>query len=129
MTDISLMQIAKVVATNSKCERAKVGAVIVKDKRIIATGYNGTPRGTCNECEENNVTKPTVIHAELNAILNATTNDLKDSTIYLTLSPCIKCAPFIVQKGITKVVYSKNYRNEMCGLEYLLSNNVKCEQL
>lgn len=123
MKDETLIKIAEIVSTESKCNRAKVGAVIVKNKRIIATGYNGTPSGTCNDCEENNTTKPSVIHAEINAILNATTEDLTNSTLYITMSPCETCAAFIKQKGISRVVYSIDYRDTK-GIDYLRKEGV-----
>lgn len=126
------MQIAEAVASNSKCNRAKVGAVIIKDKKIVATGYNGTPSGTCNDCEENGVTKPTVIHAELNAILNATTEDLKGTMLYVTLSPCKLCAAAIIQKGIVQVIYKERYSGytkQMCGIDELQKNGIICEQI
>lgn len=126
MTDNTLMNIAHIVAKESKCIRAKVGAVIVKNKRIIATGYNGTPSGTDNCCEENNVTKPEVIHAEINAILNATTHDLQGAQLYVTMSPCTVCAAHIVQKGITTVYYSKRYTGNHDGIPYLKRHNVLC---
>lgn len=125
MKDSTLIKIAHIVATESKCNRAKVGAVIVKNKRVVATGYNGTPSGTCNNCEDSEgKTKPQVIHAEINAILNATTEDLTGSTLYVTMSPCETCAAFIKQKGINRVVYSTDYRDQR-GLEYLRKENVK----
>jgi dCMP deaminase len=109
------LNICKEIASLSRCNRAKVGAVIVKDKKIISFGYNGTPDGYCNECEdENNITKKEVLHAESNAILKAKTN-LKDSVLYLTLSPCVECCKLIKQAGIKKVFFIEAYR-DMSGL-------------
>lgn len=129
MTDNTYMTIASIIAKESKCERAKVGAVIVKNKRIVATGYNGQASGVDNCCEEsvNNVltTLPTVIHAELNAILNATTEDLNGATLYVTMSPCLHCASLIKQKGISKVVYGKMYR-DIESIKWLKENGVEC---
>lgn len=127
MKNETFMQIAHIVSQESKCKRAKVGAVLVKDKRIIATGYNGQPAGTSNCCEEDNKTKESTIHAEINAILNATTSDLKGCTMYVTLAPCVKCSAYIIQKSISTVYYAEEYHTS--GIEYLLDNNVKVENL
>lgn len=120
--------LAKNFASLSHAKRSKVGAVLVdKCGRIISTGYNGTPSGfnEGNTCEdENDVTKPTVIHAELNAILNATVHDISGSTLYLTLSPCAHCAALIIHKHIKKVVYVDTYRNTE-GLDILINNNIE----
>ena len=123
------MQIASAVAKLSKCNKAKVGAIIVdQDNRIISTGYNGTPIGTCNECEdENGKTKPEVIHAECNAILFAN-RSLKGCTLYVTLSPCTSCAPLILQCGISKVIYKDEYRCTK-GIDYLRKYGVEVVQL
>ena len=102
------LEIAQVVSKFSKANRKKVGSVIVDTEgRIVATGYNGTPKGASNVCEEDGVTLDTVIHSEVNAILNSTINDLRGSTLYTTYSPCLKCASMIVQKGIGTVIYSE----------------------
>jgi formylglycine-generating enzyme required for sulfatase activity len=122
MTNRQYLRIAKIVAKSSKCERNKVGAVLVKDNKIISTGYNGTATGTDNCCEENNKTLPTVIHAELNAILNATTNDLEGSSMYITLAPCLSCASLIIQKGISSIYYIEEYHTN--GIKYLQDNGV-----
>lgn len=106
---------ALVWAENSYCKRRRVGALIVKDKMIISDGYNGTPAGFENVCEdENNVTKPYVLHAEANAITKvaASSNSSKGATIYVTAAPCIECAKLIIQSGIERVVYSEKYRVE-----------------
>jgi dCMP deaminase len=107
------MEIAKTVATLSHCTRSKVGAIIVKSGNIISFGYNGTPSGMENECEENNVTKEEVIHAEMNSILKAAKsgNAVEGSTLYLTLSPCKNCCKLIIQSGIKRVVYLEDYRD------------------
>ena len=104
---------ARIWAENSYCERRKVGALVVKDKTIISDGYNGTPSGFENKCEDsNNVTHPYVLHAEANAItkLARSSNNSDDSTLYVTASPCIECAKLIIQAGIKKVVYAEKYR-------------------
>ena len=104
---------ARIWAENSYCERRKVGALVVKDKTIISDGYNGTPCGFENKCEDsNNVTHPYVLHAEANAItkLARSSNNSDGSTLYVTASPCIECAKLIIQAGIKKVVYAEKYR-------------------
>lgn len=104
---------ASVWAENSYCKRRQVGALLVKDQMIISDGYNGTPAGFENVCEdENNVTKPYVLHAEANAITKvaASSNSSRGATIYVTSSPCIECSKLIIQSGIKRVVYSENYR-------------------
>ncbi len=106
---------AKIWAENSYCIRRQVGALIVKDLRIISDGYNGTPSGFENICEdENNKTKPYVLHAEANAITKvaASSNSSKGATIYITASPCIECAKLIIQAGIIRVVYSEKYHSD-----------------
>jgi len=111
--DKKYLRMAGIWAENSYCKRRKVGALIVKDQMIISDGYNGTPSGFENVCEdENNVTKPYVIHAEANAItkIAASANSSKGATIYITSSPCIECAKLIIQSGIRRVVFSDNYR-------------------
>lgn len=113
--DTRYLRMAAVWAENSYCKRRQVGALIVKDQMIISDGYNGTPSGFENVCEdENNVTKPYVLHAEANAITKvaASSNSSKGATIYVTSSPCIECAKLIIQSGIKRVVYSENYRIE-----------------
>jgi dCMP deaminase len=114
------MNITKEVATLSHCVRFKVGAVLVKDGNIISMGYNGTPAGMDNCCERDNVTLPHVIHAECNAILKAAKNgnSVNDSTIYLSLSPCLDCSKLILQSGIKRVVYLTAYRN-LEGVDFL----------
>lgn len=104
------MDIAYIVSQLSRCNRKKVGAIIVKDGNIVSFGYNGTPTGFCNECEENDVTKDEVIHAEMNAILKAGTKT-QGATMYVTMSPCIECAKIIKQSGLKCVVYDELYRD------------------
>ena len=119
--DKRYIRMASIWAENSYCIRRKVGALIVKDKMIISDGYNGTPSGFENICEdENNLTKPYVLHAEANAITKiARSNNSSDgSTMYVTASPCIECAKLIIQAGIKRVVYSEHYRLED-GIELL----------
>ena len=108
------LRMAYVWAENSHCKRSKVGCLIVKNKTIISDGYNGTPSGFPNECEDcENKTLPSVLHAEANAItkLAKSTNSAEDSTLYVTLSPCYDCAKLIIQAGIKRIVYSETYRN------------------
>ncbi len=111
--DLRYLRMARIWAENSYCVRRQVGALVVKDGMIISDGYNGTPSGFENVCEdENNVTKPYVLHAEANAItkLARSSNNSDGSTIYITASPCIECAKLIIQSGIKRVVYGENYR-------------------
>jgi dCMP deaminase len=111
--DCRYLQMAQIWSQNSYCERRKVGAILVKDKMIISDGYNGTPAGFENICEdENGNTKPYVLHAEANAISKVakSTNNSQGSTLYVTASPCIECAKLIIQAGIKRVVYSEAYR-------------------
>ena len=110
--DQRYLRMAKIWAENSYCQRRQVGALIVKNKMIISDGYNGTPSGFENVCEENNVTKPYVLHAEANAITKiARSNNSSDgATLYVTDSPCIECAKLIIQAGIKRVVYAQKYR-------------------
>lgn len=111
------MTIAYQIAELSRCNRAKVGALIVNDKNIVSYGFNGTPEGFCNDCEDNNITKDEVIHAETNAILKAGIK-AKGSTLYVTLSPCLQCCKLIKQSGIKKVYYLNEY-TDLNGLEKL----------
>jgi len=118
--DEVFINIAKEVGSLSHCTRSKVGAVLVKDGNVISFGYNGTPAGMDNGCEENNVTKDEVIHAEMNSILKAAKsgNSVEGSTLYLTLSPCKECSKLILQSGVKKVVYLNTYRN-LDGIQFL----------
>ena len=118
--DEVFINIAKEIGTLSHCTRSKVGAVLVKDGNVISFGYNGTPAGMDNACEENNVTKDEVIHAEMNAILKAAKsgNAVDGSTLYLSLSPCQNCCKLIIQSGIKRVVYLEGYR-DLKPIEFL----------
>ncbi len=125
--DLRYIRMAAIWAENSYCQRRKVGALIIKDKMIISDGYNGTPSGFENVCEdENNTTKPYVLHAEANAITKiARSNNSSDgATLYVTASPCIECAKLIIQAGIKRVVYSEKYRLED-GVELLKRANIE----
>jgi dCMP deaminase len=125
--DIRYLQMARVWAENSYCERRKVGALLVKDNMIISDGYNGTPAGFENICEDDmGKTKPYVLHAEANAITKVakSANNCDGSTLYITASPCIECAKLIIQAGIKRVVYSEKYRLED-GLELLKRANIE----
>ncbi len=111
--DMRYLRMALIWSENSYCLRRQVGALVVKDKMIISDGYNGTPSGFENVCEdENNVTKPYVLHAEANAItkIARSGNNSEGSTLYVTDSPCIECAKLIIQAGIKRVVYGREYR-------------------
>ena len=111
--DKRYIRMASIWAENSYCTRRQVGALIVKNQRIISDGYNGTPSGFENICEdENNVTKPYVLHAEANAItkIARSNNNSEGATLYVTASPCIECAKLIIQAGIKRVVYGEKYR-------------------
>ncbi len=110
--DRRYLRMARIWAENSYCKRRQVGALIVKDKSIISDGYNGTPSGFENVCEDDQgVTKKYVLHAEANAITKvaASTNNCCGATVYVTASPCIECAKLIIQAGIKRVVYSEEY--------------------
>jgi dCMP deaminase len=119
--DQRYLDMARIWAQNSYCQRRQVGALVVKQGMIISDGYNGTPSGFENVCEdETGVTKPYVLHAESNAItkLARSSNNSDGSTIYITASPCIECAKLIIQAGIKRVVYGEKYRL-MDGIELL----------
>ena len=113
MLDRRYIKMALIWAENSYCKRRKVGAFIVKEKMIISDGYNGTPAGFENICEdEDNHTFPYVLHAEANAITKVarSNNSSEGATLYVTSSPCIECAKLIIQAGIRRVVFSEHYR-------------------
>ncbi|HBZ33525.1 MAG TPA: CMP deaminase [Bacteroidales bacterium] len=119
--DLRYMDMARIWAQNSYCRRRQVGALLVKDRMIISDGYNGTPSGFENNCEdENNTSKPYVLHAEANAITKVarSNNNSDGATLYVTASPCIECAKLIIQAGIRRVVYGEKYRL-MDGIELL----------
>ena len=120
------MEIAETVSKMSYAKRLQVGAIVVKDNRIISIGYNGTPSGWDNNCEdENNKTKPEVIHAEANSIMKlASSNESgKGSVMFLTHAPCIDCAKLIYGSGIVQVYYKHKYRDQS-GVEFLKKCNV-----
>jgi dCMP deaminase len=133
LLDNAYLEMAKIWSQLSKADRKKVGCIIVKDGSIISDGYNGTPIGFDNACEiELNIndcsvlkTKPEVLHAESNAItkLAKSTHSSKDSTMYITIAPCIDCAKLIIQSGIKRVVYKNNYKN-LNGVNLLLKANI-----
>ena len=119
--DKAYLRIAKEWGKLSHCKRKQVGALIVKDRMIISDGYNGTPTGFENYCEDDEgYTKWYVLHAEANAILKvaASTQSCKDATLYITLSPCKECSKLIHQAGIVRVVYSEGYKDNS-GLQFL----------
>ena len=125
--DLRYLRMARIWAENSYCVRRKVGALVVKDKMIISDGYNGTPSGFENVCEDDhNVTKPYVLHAEANAItkLARSSNNSDGSTLYVTAAPCIECSKLIIQSGIKRVVYGEKYRLEE-GIELLRKANIE----
>jgi dCMP deaminase len=144
--DKTYLEMARVWSQLSKANRQKVGCIIVKEGSIISDGYNGTPIGFDNTCETSImpestspkslsdhppnalITKPEVLHAESNAItkLAKSTQSSKDSTMYITISPCIECAKLIIQSGISRVVYGNNYRN-LDGVNLLLKANIEVE--
>ena len=126
--DIRYLKMARIWAENSYCVRRQVGALIVKDKMIISDGYNGTPSGFENLCEDcDGVTKPYVLHAEANAITKVakSANNCDGATLYVTASPCIECSKLIIQAGIKRVVYCDDYRSED-GLNLLKRVGIEC---
>ena len=125
--DQRYLRMARIWAENSYCQRRKVCSLVVKFKIIISDGYNGTPSGFENVCEDaDNVTKPYVLHAEANAItkLARSNNNSDGSTLYITDSPCIECAKLIIQAGIKRVVFAQKYRL-VDGLELLQRANIE----
>jgi len=121
LLDTRYMRMARIWAENSYCQRRQVGALLVKNKMIISDGYNGTPSGFENNCEdENGNSKPYVLHAEANAITKVARshNSSDGATLYVTASPCMECAKLIIQAGIKRVVYGEHYRI-MDGIELL----------
>ena len=131
MLDERYLRMARIWAENSYCTRLKVGALIVKGQMIISDGFNGTPSGFENICEdENNVTKPYVLHAEANAItkIAQSHNSSQGATLYVTGSPCIECSKLIIQSGIKRVVYGETYRLDD-GLQLLRRAGIETIQL
>ena len=127
--DKAYLRIAKEWGNLSYCQRKKVGAIIVKDKMIISDGYNGTPSGFENCCEdEENITKWYVLHAEANAILKVarSTQSCEEATLYITLSPCKECSKLIHQSGIKRVVYHQKYK-DTSGVDFLIKAGVEVE--
>jgi dCMP deaminase len=125
--DKRYLRMARIWASNSYCKRRQVGALLVKDKMIISDGYNGTPSGFENKCEEeNDTTKSYVLHAEANAITKvAKSNNSSDgSTLYITTSPCMECSKLIIQAGIERVVFSELYTKHE-GLKLLERAGIK----
>ncbi len=125
--DKRYLEMAGTWAENSYCIRKKVGALIVKDRMIISDGYNGTPAGFENICEDDTgKTKPYVLHAEANAITKVakSNNSSENATLYVTSSPCLECSKLIIQSGIKRVVFSEKYRNET-GLDLLERANIE----
>ena len=126
--DKRYLRMATIWAENSYCQRRKVGAIIVKDKMIISDGYNGTPAGFENVCEdENGITKPYVLHAEANAISKVarSNNSSDNATLYVTASPCLGCSKLIIQAGIRRVVFNDLYRLTD-GIDLLRRAGVEC---
>ena len=129
--DRSYLEMASVWAKNSYCKRRQVGALLVKDRMIISDGYNGTPSGFENVCEdENGVTKPYVLHAEANAISKVakSANSADGATLYVTASPCVECAKLIIQSGIRRVVYRDEYRLTD-GIDLLRRAGIEVEKI
>jgi len=129
--DDKYMQMASIWASNSYCKRRQVGALLVKDRMIISDGYNGTPSGFENICEdENGVTKPYVLHAEANAIskIAKSGNSAEGATLYVTASPCMECAKLIIQSGIRRVVYRDEYRLTD-GIDLLRRAGIEVEKI
>lgn len=126
--DRRYLRMAIIWAENSYCERRKVGAIIVKDKMIISDGYNGTPVGFENICEDDSgSTKPYVLHAEANAITKVarSNNSSAGSTLYVTASPCLECAKLIIQSGIKRVVFHELYRITD-GIDLMVRAGIEC---
>jgi dCMP deaminase len=129
--DKAYLRIAKEWGSLSYCKRKQVGAIIVKDRMIISDGYNGTPTGFENCCEdENGLTRWDVLHAEANAILKVarSTQSCEGATLYITLSPCKECSKLIHQSGIKRVVYQNGYRDDS-GIQFLLKAGVEVEHI
>lgn len=129
--DKRYLQMAGIWAQNSYCKRRQVGALIVKDKMIISDGYNGTPSGFENQCEdESGATKVYVLHAEANAITKVAKsgNSSDGATLYVTASPCVECAKLIIQSGIRRVVYRDAYRITD-GIDLLRRAGIEVEQI
>ena len=128
--DHSYLEMAEIWAQNSYCKRRKVGALLVKDRMIISDGYNGTPSGFENICEEDGVTKPYVLHAEANAITKVAKSGTSSegATLYVTASPCLECSKLIIQSGIKRVVYRDEYRLTD-GIDLLRRAGIEVEKI
>lgn len=129
--DKAYLRLAKEWSKLSYCQRKQVGAIIVRDRMIISDGYNGTPSGFENCCEdENNLTHWYVLHAEANAILKVanSTQSCKDATLYITLSPCKECSKLIHQSGIKRVVYQEGYKDDS-GIQFLIKAGVEVQHI
>ena len=129
--DLAYLKMAKEWSKLSHCKRKQVGALIVKDKMIISDGYNGTPSGFDNCCEdEEGQTKWHVLHAEANAILKvaSSTQACQGATLYITLSPCKECSKLIHQSGIKRLVYSNAYK-DTSGIDFLKKAQVEIQYL
>lgn len=132
------MEMAYLNAALSKAHRRKVGAVLVNSQDVVLTGYNGTPKNLNNDCEykvkEGDsvvlVTKPEVIHAELNCVIKAARDGVSvvNGTLYVTIAPCVSCSALLIQSGITRLVYADEYRNSL-GIDLLKSANVQIDRL
>lgn len=131
LLDQRYLKMADIWSQNSYCKRRQVGALIVKDKMIISDGYNGTPSGFENVCEdEDNKTKPYVLHAEANAITKVAKsgNSSDGATLYVTSSPCMECSKLIIQAGIKRVVFTESYRLED-GINLLKRADIEVKQV
>src|SRR6056297_3231816 len=131
LLDQRYLKMAMIWAQNSYCKRRQVGALLVKEKMIISDGYNGTPSGFENICEDDeNITKPYVLHAEANAITKVakSNNSSEGATMYVTTSPCMECSKLIIQSGIKRVVFSEKYHNTE-GLQLLERANIDVKQV
>ncbi|MFI3314717.1 MAG: dCMP deaminase family protein [Rikenellaceae bacterium] len=129
--DIRYLKMARIWATNSYCVRRQVGALIVKNKMIISDGYNGTPVGFENICENiDGRTKPYVLHAEANAITKVakSSNSSEGATLYVTASPCIECAKLIIQSGVIRVVFADDYRSDE-GVQLLIRAGITVDKI
>jgi dCMP deaminase len=129
--DRRYLEMANIWAQNSYCKRRQVGALIVKGRMIISDGYNGTPEGFENVCEDEDFrTKPYVLHAEANAITKVakSNNSSENATLYITSSPCMECAKLIIQSGIRRVVYSDKYRSDD-GIDLLKKAGIELEYI
>lgn len=131
LLDQRYLRMARIWAENSYCQRRKVGALIVKDKMIISDGYNGTPSGFPNVCEDaEGLTKAYVLHAEANAItkIARSGNNSDGATLYVTDAPCIECAKLIIQAGIKRVIYARSYRLTD-GIDLLKEADIEVQQI